>query len=463
MQKLIAKYGLAAHLAILAVAPFFLFPFVRETTCATVLIWLSLPVCLWVLLEPSVRFGEHLHDARRRVLRAILRDPLFWVSVALVLFTGIRALNTGVALVYDAETSHWRVSEANLPLIPGAVGSAGYLPFAAALAFTVLIQGCRHALGRSARMACLLFVSSLAGVAAVIAVFSLPYGCAGALSALEAEGDPWSFVGLAFGLAMLGGVIALVAAIEQHWNFALFLVTFAIGGNGAAFFAFSPVYLFVGLAGVELALLAYVLFFVHSTLRSSGAAKLLTVFGIALVLGGLLVAAVVPESAQLVRIRAIKSAWLFPKQFWAQRAVLSGVAFKSWVPCLWTGTGLGSFAFDFRFNVQPEDWVMFPRGSSSVPNGWWQALAERGLVGVVFIALPFCFLLFTYIRRMVRGLRAWELPHPACLLGFLVLALVVAEGFFDCSPIRADVLLVTGSLMSISASSFPRKRGQGNG
>ena len=97
MQKFIAKYGLAAHLAILAVAPLLRLPFCGERVVAAVLLWLSLLTGLWMLLGPSVRGGERLHDARHRVAFALLSDPLSWVLLGGIVFSGFRALNTGIA------------------------------------------------------------------------------------------------------------------------------------------------------------------------------------------------------------------------------------------------------------------------------------------------------------------------------------------------------------------------------
>ena len=85
MQKAISKYGLAAHLALLAVAPLFLFPFCDDAWTARVVIWLSLFAAVWTILEPSRRAEETLHDARFRVASSIARDPLFWLSLCLVL------------------------------------------------------------------------------------------------------------------------------------------------------------------------------------------------------------------------------------------------------------------------------------------------------------------------------------------------------------------------------------------
>ncbi|MBR1921794.1 MAG: hypothetical protein IJ829_07335, partial [Kiritimatiellae bacterium] len=103
MQKTISKYGLAAHLALLAVAPLFLFPFCGSVWTARTLLWLSLSAAVWTFVAPSCRKDEMPHDARARVASSIFVDPLFWFSVVLVLFAVVRWLNVGVAMVYDAE------------------------------------------------------------------------------------------------------------------------------------------------------------------------------------------------------------------------------------------------------------------------------------------------------------------------------------------------------------------------
>ena len=76
MQKLIAKYALAAHLAIASVAPLYLSRFVGDDCVATVILWLSGFAARWMFLSPSVIGGERVRDSRRRVLRGFLSDPL---------------------------------------------------------------------------------------------------------------------------------------------------------------------------------------------------------------------------------------------------------------------------------------------------------------------------------------------------------------------------------------------------
>ena len=461
MQKLIAKYGLAAHLAILAVAPLFLFPFCTTGTVAWVLIWLTLPTALWTVLEPSLRGGEHLHDARRRVVKAVFRDPLFWASLVLVAFTGLRAINSGISLSYNAETAVWQVSSPIFPILPGVVGAAGDLSFAVALACVVLLQACRHSLGRSARIAFLLLASFLSGLAAFIALVALHAGTAGALALLQSDGGgaARSFIALAFGLHLIGGMVALIAVAEYGWGFSFFLLLPAIGGNGAGLFAFAPAYLSAAFAGAAVLTLVSVIIFSLLAFSSSDGLKLLVIGGIALGLGGLLAATTLPKTVMDERLVAFTSLAFFPERFWEIRGMLSTVAFKSWISHIWIGTGIDSFPLDFRFAAQDADWQALPRGATAGAHGWWLLLAERGLIGAVFFVLPFVFLLFTYVRRLVEGVRARTMPHPVCLLAPVVLVLFVATGFVDCSLLRAEVVMAMCAYLAVSAAAFPRMRG----
>ena len=460
VQKLIAKYGLAAHLAILAVAPLFLFPFCGTGTVAWALIWLTLPTALWTVLEPSLRGGEHLHDARRRVVKAVFRDPLFWASLVLVVFTGFRALNCGISLSYNAEASVWLVSTPVFPILPGVVGSAGDLSFAVALACVVLLQACRHSLGRSARMAFLLLASFLSGLAALIALVALHEGAAGALALLPSGGGTGcSFIGLAFGLHLIGGLVALIAIAEFRWGFSFFLLMLAIGGNAAGLFAFAPPYLSGAFAVAGILVLAYALIFSFRAFSPSDGLKLIVIGGIALTLGGLLAAVILPKAVMDERLAAFTGLAFFPERFWEVRGMLSAIAFKSWISHIWIGTGIDSFPLDFRFAARDADWAVLPRGATAVSNGWWLLLSERGLVGAVFFILPFGFLLFTYVRRLVGGVRVRALPHPVCLIAPVALALFVATGFVDCSPLRVEVLMAMSAYLAVSAAAFPRMRG----
>lgn len=462
MHQFLAKYGLAAHLALLAVAPLFLFPFCAASSVAVTLLWLTLLAAIWCALMPSVRGGERLHDARARVVSESARDPLFWASVALALVAGFRALNGGVRMAYDVEAAVWQLTTAAFPFYPGCTDGAGFLPFAVALALVVLFAAARHALGRSARQAFLLMAAAVAGLASVVFLVAAHLGHAGCARLFAFPGAGVSFAGIAFGLYFLGGVASLYAAFERKWMSATFLAPLSVGGTAVGAFAFAPPATAALFAVAALAVFGLSFVCAMRTLRRQAEFRLLVVFALALAMGGLLAGFLMPEAALSARLDAFAQRAFFPDGFWALRRTLSDLAFRAWKESPWIGTGLGSFGLDIRFQALPEDWAVIPRGQTAVPNGGWLLLAERGLVGAALYLLPFGFLLFTYARRLVAWARRVCLPHPAVLLLPLVLMTLGVGAFFDCSILRADVLLAACAELAIAAKAFPNLENHSN-
>ena len=403
-----------------------------------------------------MRAGEHLRDARCRVSSAIIHDPLFWCLLLTVVFFGIQAQNTGIAIKYDAEKALWFVSEAMFPLFPGIVGDDGVLLFAGAVSFLVILQACRHSLGRSARMAFLLLTSSLSGLAAVVTLLAAYKGHAGSLALLKSVGgSSCSFVGFAFGLYLLCGLVSLVAIFERRWYGAFVLLILSVGGNGAGLFALAPAHLSAVLVVAVLVALVYAFAYVAIEGSISIAVKVLVIFCTVLTVGCLMAAALLPRSILAGCLDPYCEFNLIPDLFWEGRNVLSAVASESWASHPWIGTGIGSFSLDFRFGASDAGWELFPGGAVMPYNGWWLLLSERGIIGLVVFALPFGFLLFTYFRRLLGWAKDICLPHPACLMAPIAILAFVAIGFFDCSPLRAEAYVALGSLLAVSAAAFP--------
>ena len=109
--RLITRYGLATHLALLASLPFVLFPLLSASKLAEVIFCLSGIAFLWLLVEPSMRAGEHLSVARRRVFGSLVRDVAFWFVLCALAVSFVRYLNSGVATDYVVQQGG-KVSEA---------------------------------------------------------------------------------------------------------------------------------------------------------------------------------------------------------------------------------------------------------------------------------------------------------------------------------------------------------------
>ena len=248
MQKFISKYALAAHLALMTVAPLVLYPFFAEELVVTGMLWLSLFGATWLVMEPSRRANEMLHDARRRVISEIARDPLFWFLVFLLVFAGFRAFNDGIAMGYNAETSYWFISEPIVKILPGVVKGCGHMPFATLLVATIVIMGCRHALGRGARIAFFFSASTIAGISGLVLVAFLALGAEqletlGMLGLLDMAGCPQaeaSYLGLGYCLNFIFGLLALVGSCNLRWRKSVPLFLFSLGGTSSAAIFFGP-------------------------------------------------------------------------------------------------------------------------------------------------------------------------------------------------------------------------------
>ena len=468
MQKAISKYGLAAHLALLAVAPLFLFPFCGDVWTARVVLWLSFLAAAWTVLEPSRRVDETLHDARFRVASSIARDPLFWLSLLLVIIAAIRWLNGGVAMAYDAEKRAWGLAEAALPFLPGGVTGSGYLPFAAAVGAAVLMQACRHALGKSARV-CFLFASAfLAGVAALVAALACVFGNSAALLQAACSTVDASYPGMAFGLCLVGSMVAMAGAFERKWNRAMPLLAIAVGGCVVGLYLFASDMVILAHCVCVVLALACSLAYAHRRMGGLVVPKCLAFLLIAVVPPVLFIMGVVPEEVKAQKLAFFfgeEGSKLVPDGFFALRSALSEIAEKVWKENPWLGTGVGTFGFDIRFNAKEADWAVFASNQAGALNGWLQMLAERGIAGVTFFVVSPLFLLWTYVFRAfhaVSGVLSNSryglgglIFHPACAVGPIAVAVVAACGFFDHSFWRPEVMMLTVAMFAMAGSAFP--------
>ena len=458
MQKIVTKYGLAAHLALLAVAPLFLFPFCGEGTVAYVLLWLSALAIAWTLMEPSVLEGEMPHDARRRVWAGICRDPLFWAMLVIVVAVGVRALNDGVALSYDAEAMKWNLRKAAMPLMPCSVRSAGFLPFSAAVALWVVLMAIRHAMGKSSRMAFALLSSALAGASALVNLLAYFSGHDGVNALLSGDGASRTFSAISYGVYFLGGTVALIGSFERQWNRAMPLLALSLGGTGAGLYAFGTPEAIAVFALADLPIFLYSFFFGHKVLHRSGEFKCLVVYGLSLTIAAVAIMAILPKPMVMAKLTQITTANFLTDGFMELRGVLSEIALRTWKTEPWLGSGLGSFGLEVRLNATEANWLVIPHGQASALNGGWQLLAERGIVGAVMVALPVGMLFVSYVIGVWRGIVSRWLPHPMCFVGVFAFAAVVTMAFVDTTFLRPETVLGVCAMMALSANSFPKEK-----
>ncbi|MCL2104752.1 MAG: O-antigen ligase family protein [Kiritimatiellaeota bacterium] len=113
-----AKNVLLFHLMGLVVALAWIHGGTRPELLFPVVPWLTLPILEWLLVYPQVKKNESLLDARRRVWRALARDPLTYVAVLFAVTLVIPLFNVAEAPRFVAESGEWVASAPPVAWLP---------------------------------------------------------------------------------------------------------------------------------------------------------------------------------------------------------------------------------------------------------------------------------------------------------------------------------------------------------
>lgn len=449
MAGFFSRYGLAAHLALLAVAPLFLPPI----AC----LWLTALAVLWLVLEPSRIGRESLHDAHARVRYRVGRDPLFWVLFSLVVVAALHALNTGVERSYDAEKGVWYLSPAACSFFLGCVEGSGLSLFSCAFAAWVVVTGCRHGLGRSARFGFLFMSSLFAALGILVWAILLKIGYPAAQEYFESAVTNPSFFGSACGIYLMFALMGLSAVFELSWISSFPLAMLAIAGNALGLFLFTPPVVALLFAGG--AIILFMALFAQIKMRVGGQSefKFLVAFSLSLVL----VLAVMPRTGEALKLEPYLDAVpFFTSDYLSVRAILSGISWKAWLLHPWIGNGVGSFPLSLSFLATSTDWSVVSSCQVAPLNGYWMILAERGAIGAFLLVVPLALFLVTFVRRLIGSIRL-GLPHPLILIGPLSLIAAGLEMAGDISFLSPGALIPLLAALSLAPHGFSKESSYG--
>ena len=471
-HKLITKYGLATHLALLASLPWALLPFLSERSLAITILWLSLLAGLWLLVEPSILAGEHLSSARARVRRDLIRCPLSWCFLVVVSFTAVSWLNGGVALHYDPEQAAWAVMRPAIDILPTSAGESGFLPFAVTIGAGVLTAGVLYGLGLSARISFGVVMGFLLGVAGLVAATFVCFDVApfvdlalnGFLSRPPVAPTP--FYGTVYGLGLMLSVIAGMQAEERKWSVSRLFFCVAVAGNMAGLLFFAPPLA----ASAYLVVIGFFLLFAIVRLSRVGSlggvaySLTMVVFGVALAVCLLL--AVAPEAVTKAKVDGMNLVVAFPENYRDVSDVLTRISRSMWKESPWRGAGIGAFNLHALFLAEKSDWALLSPKVAAALNGYWTFLAEQGILGCVMLGGIVCLLAFVWVRNLVRSVIYLRTCDDADIFVFacvpmvwaapITIPLVCAEAF--CSPVFSSSVmsLAVVAVLALSAASFPR-------
>ena len=468
IQKFLSKYGLSVHLAVLAALPLALTPFLTAATLGSVILWLSAFVAVWLFTEPSLRRGEHISSSRVRLRHELVRDPFFWFLLIVLVYALVRWLNSGIATIYNPEQGEWLVRNPPWAGFPGSTAAGGFLPWCTALATTLVVLGLRNAVGASARVTFGVVGAFVAGLGGLVAASCACAGIKFFAEATKAGFEQAPFWASSFGVWLVVGIVSGAAAESVKWSFARIPYIFGVAGNLAALVFFAPPLVAVAWLLVAAGALAFSLVYVSRT-SSMGAVTrcgVLVAFGMSIPV--FMIMTFMPQGFMDFKSMNLNPGVAFPETYASMSESLTRIAKSMWLSHPWFGVGEGAFPLHLPFLAEKADWAVLPVKPEFATNGLLMVLAERGVFGVLLMALGLGMLIVFYVLNLIGG-HNWHrrrdegapfifsVPPAAWVLPFAMLPFV-PEMFF--SPIlNGPTFILTAVVpLALSASSFPRGR-----
>ncbi|MDD4622704.1 MAG: O-antigen ligase family protein [Kiritimatiellae bacterium] len=471
IQKFLTKYGLAAH--VLCVCAFPVFFIARPVSDGMLpLLWLSLLVFEFMFMLPSVRGGETLADARCRVLRKLLWDPLFYVGAAVILLAAAQWLNSGCGLVYLTDADVWQMSKPGVSWLPFSVE-----PTAALSRLSVFVScwavalALRDAMSKASKRLLLQIMSLVSGCFAIYAV---------TLACLKSEpfagmacGEGMSALGAFCGFWLLVAMGVFADALERARRSAGALFVFGVAGNLAGMLFFANVLTAVVYAALTVILVFYWLIYLAPHVPQHTRLKLFMASLLMFAAAVLSLAYLWPDNPLTHKINTALPIDAHLTDLMATKNVRSQAAVRIWEDYPWTGVGADGFRHFVGLVINPKDWGLIMDNKPYVYNDWLQALCEYGVLGsglllaaAVMMAVPVGYrariaMLFgtgdendgrVYLLRI----------SPVVFCGVLALLMCLLESFIS-NPLRAPGCLLSWTCVTASLSAFLPAQGRAAG
>ena len=400
-------------------------------------------VVLSVLLPPKFH-GEPYGAARVRMLKNTLRDPVFYLGLALLVLLGVQSLNSGRSPVFDAAVGKWNYGPPPWPGWPSSVCRSESIQMLYWFGGAWLaVWDVRHGLDCKDRVRLLW---ALAGNGAVLALFGIVQYASGTQRILWTTPlNCYFFASFGYSnhagayftllLAVSGGLL-LRAIRRQEWALIGMASALAMLNLAGATLSFSRAAILLAWGLVALgAFYGMLRAWREQSLTTRLNEVLLTVCAVAALvfLYDLTPANPVRRELSTISGQGFQSA--SPASRWVQIKVASHM----WSDAPLFGVGGWGYRYFLGIYLPPARWNEITTGKANVHNDPLQFLAEFGAVGAGLLLAIWLVLLAPALRLLQRVKGLWHAPPlPVLLLAGTFLTLI--HSMIDL-PFRSPAIL----------------------
>jgi len=468
MRDVLAKYVVVAHVAVLAAFLAWIHGGTRVEYLGAVP-WLSLAVLEMTLILPPPRRDETLEQARVRVWRKIVWDPLLYIGLALCVYLLFQAMNGGRTLAFDVESNVWAflpppVGWGPFCIDPNEARQMLYwfVPASAA------VLGIRHGMNRRGKLILLRLLALNGGC---LALFGIVQNLSGShrmfwmtpmndafFASFGYAGHAGAFFTLMF--AANGGLFVHALMLEAERRHAIWLgITLALNLMGALL-SLSCIAIVCSLA---MLVLGGVYAMRHAWMQVSAGVRLkaCSIFAVAMLLGSGFLFFALPDNPVLHRLQTMT--WTSLNGLHEGRPPLSS-AWSIWKDYPWFGVGGWGYRHYVGLYLNDVQRAQIQAGAANVGCDPLQFLAEHGAVGAGLMLGALAVLLFPIGRRLwfahttpVGGWTGerWLLLRISPLTVMLLagIGVILASGLVDL-PFRSPAVLVLWTIALACAPAF---------
>lgn len=406
---LFSKFALPLHLAFIFGYLAWVQPGPESITSYLPLPFFAAGLFEITLLFPSALKGEEVAETRRRVLRSILRDPVFYIGVAAFLFIVIQTLNGPRELYFDKVAKVWRHTPGKVSFLPACLDQILSIQGAFWVMVTsAAISAIRFGFGKKARN---LFFKLLLAVSSALAIYGLASYAAnggtfvrGALAGFATPTEAGAFF-IMMSLLAFGMLLQELNAEEPSKYSLRYLLAVFLLNSIAALYSLSC----LSIAALVLAILvvaAYsIIFFAKRNLgglRLSSLAALVAIIAV----GSFLHYVAYPKNKlHDCTAKIFNGPWQTQEQI-DEAKLLRQTAWRIWDKNNLTGIGTWCYGHEggMARYIEDDEWdyLTVPDAPHYIcGNDFAQFLAEYGTLGFIILISPFAFLFMLGMTKIV--------------------------------------------------------------